>query len=108
MRPDRTQRRAAALFVAIGLPAAGAVVIAGGAVALAPLLLLVLPILAVGRAPGIEALDRVRGRLARRSRRRPVTARPALRRPGWFAPRTALVLAHRLAKRGPPAPVLTS
>jgi hypothetical protein len=107
MRRDRTQRRAAAIFLAIGAPAALAVALAGGALALVPLLLLVLPIVTIGRAPGIETLDRVRGRLARRPRR-PRAVLPAMKRPGWCAPRTALALANRLAERGPPVTAATS
>lgn len=98
-RPS-SQRRAAAVFAALAVPAALGIVLAGGGIALAPLLLLLAPILALGRPPGVAAL----GRTGRRTRRRPASDRAPvalLRRP--FAPRPSLLIAASLAERGPPS-----
>ncbi len=75
----RSRRGAAAVFLAVTAPLALAIALSGGLVALAPLLLLVLPILATGRPPGIEALERVR-RAPRPARSRPPRARSEARR----------------------------
>ena len=97
----RSQRGAAAFFLAITAPLAVAIAAAGGLVALAPLLLLVLPILATGRAPGMRTLERVRRRLGRRRRAprdlapKPATLVSSFRIPG-------LLHAGPLAGRGPP------
>jgi len=103
-----SQRLAAVLFLAVALPAAIAIQISGGGLALAPLLLLVVPILALGRAPGIETLDRIRERLAE-PRRRPRNGSAAPTPAGFrfCIPRTGLLLANSLAKRGPPPSLLT-
>jgi hypothetical protein len=99
--PDRSQRRAAAAFVAAAVPLAVAIALAGGAVALAPLALLVVPILALGRAPGVARLQA----LGARSRRRPaLAAPPAPRAPFRRRPAGGLLIAVRLSKRGPPLP----
>jgi hypothetical protein len=69
----------------------------------APLLVLVLPLLA-GRYLGEERLVRVVAR-ARRSRRpRAAAARPTVRRPGALVPRGGSLIASALAKRPPPLP----
>ena len=103
-----SQRLAAVLFLAVGVPAAIAIQMSGGGLALAPLLLLVLPILALGRAPGIETLDRLRERVTRPRRRPPASsAAPAHAGFSLFSPRTDLLLANSLAGRGPPPSLLT-
>jgi hypothetical protein len=82
-------RPAAAAFLVAALPLAVAIAVAGGVLALAPLALLLIPVLVTGRAPGVERL----GALAAR--------RPLLGR------RTAaggLLIAASLSKRGPPLP----
>jgi hypothetical protein len=96
---DRSQRRAAAAFLAAAGPLALAIVLAGGAVALAPLALLVLPVLALGRAPGMARLQTI----GARSRRRPaLAAAPAPGAPLRRRPAGGLLIAVRLSKRGPP------
>jgi hypothetical protein len=93
------QRRAAAALMIAGGPAVIAVTLAGGAYALLPLALLLLPILALGRPPGIEALERAgaRGRPPGRA-----DDAPRLRRPVSFAPRACNPIAGALAERAPP------
>jgi hypothetical protein len=97
----RSQRAAAGVFLAVTAPLAIAIAHSGGLIALAPLLLLVLPILATGRAPGIRALDRARGRLGRGRRGprnlapKPAALTASFRIPGLFH-------AGPLAGRGPP------
>ena len=97
----RSRQGAAALFLAITAPLAIAIALSGGIVALAPLLLLVLPILATGRAPGLEALERIRERLGDRARAprelapKAGTASAVFRIPG-------LLHAGPMAGRGPP------
>jgi len=94
-------RPAAAAFLVTALPLAVAIAVAGGVLALAPLALLLIPVLVTGRAPGVERLGAL---AARRPRRHPVSAvapRPLLGR------RTAaggLLIAASLSKRGPPLP----
>jgi hypothetical protein len=99
-RPDdRSQRRAAAAFLAAAAPLVLAIALAGGAVALAPLALLVLPILALGRAPGVGRLQAI----GARSRRRPApVAAPSPRVPLRRRPAGGLLIAVGLSKRGPP------
>jgi len=97
---DRNLRGAAVAFLAAALPLAVAIALAGGLVALAPLVLLLLPVLVTGRAAGVDAL----GRLAtRRTPRRPARAGLA---PAGPSPRRVavggLLIASSLAKRGPP------
>ena len=92
------------MFLAVCLPAAVAIAAAGGLVALAPLLLLVIPILATGRAPGVDALERIRASFGGRARRAPRSIVP---KPGVL--HTSLDLGSRLlagaiARRGPPLP----
>lgn len=100
---NRSQRSAAALFLLVTAPLALAIASAGGVAALAPLLLLVLPILFTGRAPGIAALERVRERFARRRRApRRLTARWD-RRSAWSRP-TGFLRSGPLSGRGPPLP----
>ncbi|GIK76978.1 MAG: hypothetical protein EDQ89_05955 [Acidobacteria bacterium] len=98
--PPSAHRRAAAVFTALAVPATLSIVLAGGGIALAPLLLLLAPILALGRAPGIEALERLGSRLGRhrrpRSSRMPAAA--SCPRAAWASP----LLANSLAERGPP------
>lgn len=97
----RSQRAPAAVFLAITAPLAIAIAASGGLVALAPLLLLVVPILATGRAPGMRTLERVRRRPDRRRREprelapKPATLVASFRIPG-------LLHAGPLAGRGPP------
>jgi hypothetical protein len=106
---DRTSQRLAAVgFLAVGMPAAIAILVSGGGLAMAPLLLLVLPILALGRAPGIETLERLRERIAQPRRHRPTSSdSPARAGFNLFTPRTGLLLANSLAERGPPPAPLT-
>jgi hypothetical protein len=99
--PNRSQRSAAALFLVVTTPLAVAIASAGGLAALAPLLLLVLPILVSGRAPGIAALDRIRERTARRERA-PRRLGPNWNRPSAWSRPTGLLHAGPLAGRGPP------
>jgi hypothetical protein len=94
-----SQRRAAAAFLAAAVPLAIAIATAGGIVALAPLALLVLPILALGRAPGVARLEELAARPRRRSR---PTAMPAPAAPLRRRADGGLLLAARLTKRGPP------
>jgi hypothetical protein len=99
---NRSQRSAAALFLLVTAPLGLAIASAGGVAALAPLLLLVLPILLTGRAPGIAALERIRERLARRERGpRRLSAQPT--GPAEWSPPTGLLHAGPLSGRGPPA-----
>lgn len=96
---DRSQRRAAAAFLAAAVPLALAIALAGGALALAPLALLVLPILVLGRAPGVDLLQALGERSPRRPA--PVAARPP-RVPLHRRPAGGLLIAAGLSKRGPP------
>lgn len=105
----RSQRVAAALFLALSVPAAVAVTLAGGAIALTPLVLLVVPILLLGRAPGVETLERARAGSAGPRRRSVGSRRPAgQRQAGDLATYIGVVLAGRLAERGPPAAASSS
>jgi hypothetical protein len=105
----RSQRLAAALFLGLSVPAAAAVALAGGAIALAPMLLLVVPILLLGRAPGVETLERARAGIAKPKHRDAGSFRPAdQRQAGDLATYIGVVLAGRLAERGPPAAALSS
>jgi hypothetical protein len=102
----RSQRAAAGVFLAVTAPLAIAIAVSGGFVALAPLLLLVLPILATGRAPGMRTLERVRRRLAIRHRGpRELAPKPASLIPDFRIP--GLLHAGPLAGRGPPVDGLT-
>jgi len=74
--------------------------VAGGLLALAPLALLLIPVLVTGRAPGVEYLYSLR---SQRPARRPRGARTAPRRS--ISRRNAgggLLIAASLSKRGPP------
>lgn len=96
---ERSQRRAAVVFLAAAMPLAVAIALAGGAVALVPLALLVLPILMLGRAPGVARMQALAERSPRR--RPPAAARPprtAIER----RPAGGLLIAVRLSERGPP------
>lgn len=98
------------MFLLASVPVVVAIALAGGLIALVPLLLLIVPILALGRPIGVETLDRIREQLSERdSRRRPTNSGPP-RRFGFdlFTPRTGRLLANSLAERGPPAVVLNS
>jgi hypothetical protein len=102
--PCSSQRRAASRFVALAAPAALAIVLAGGGLAFVPLLMLLVPILVLGRAPGVEVLERIRSRPPRRRRRPgPVLPPTALAGPR-LATRASLLIAESLAERGPPCP----
>ena len=82
------------------MPLALAVALAGGALALAPLALLLIAVLVTGRAPGVERLQSLR---ARPPARRPRNCRAAPRRS--LQRRSAgggLLIAASLSKRGPP------
>jgi hypothetical protein len=98
----KSQRRAAGAFLVVTLPFAIAIAIAGGLLGLAPLLLLVLPILAIGRAPGVEVLERARARAAtpRRVARHIRALRPLFTEPEFRF--VGSLLANSLAERGPP------
>jgi len=103
-RPDaRSQRIAAGIFLAVTAPLGVAIAVSGGLVALAPILLLVVPVLLTGRATGVEVLERVRERLSRLPRAprgrgcRPAHPAPPLRLAG-------AVTAGPLPGRGPPLP----
>lgn len=99
-----SQRQAAARLIALAIPTAFAVALAGGGLALLPPLLLLLPILAVGHAPGIERLARLRSRAA--GKHRPTSDRaPAGFARVPFARRASILIAQSLAERGPPARV---
>ncbi len=97
---DRSQRRAAATFLVAALPLAVAVALAGGALALAPLALLLIPVLLTGRAPGIERLQGLRARSG------PACLAPAasvsLRAVARRITAGGLLIAASLSKRGPP------
>lgn len=80
-------------------PAVLAVTMSGGAVALLPLALLILPILALGRPAGIEALERVLAAERAPSGSRSVASVRGLRE---FTPRTRNPIADALAERAPP------
>ena len=98
----RSQRLAAAVFLAVCVPAVVAIAASGGLVALAPLLLLVVPILATGRAPGVDALERLRASFDARPRRAPRSIAP---KPGVLRTTFNLnsrLLAAAIARRGPP------
>jgi hypothetical protein len=99
----RSERRSAAAFLAVTAPLSLAIAGSGGLLALVPLLLLIVPILLVGTAPGLEALETARRRLSRGRTRRPRARRA----------RIGFPLTHRLigspvagpfAGRGPPLP----
>lgn len=97
----RSQRAAAGVFLAVTAPLAIAIAVSGGIVALAPLLLLVLPILATGRAPGIRTLERVHRRLDRVARAlRDLAPKPAALTATFRV--SGLLHAGPLAGRGPP------
>lgn len=97
----RSQRAAAGVFLVVTAPLAIAIALSGGIVALTPLLLLVLPILATGRAPGLRALERVRRRLdLRRRALRDLAPKPAALTSSFRVP--GLLHAGPLAGRGPP------
>jgi hypothetical protein len=95
---DPSQRPAAAVFLAAMAPLAFAIAQAGGIVALIPLALLVLPILAIGRVPGVAGLQ-ARGRQPRR-RRALAASRP--RAPFHRRVSGGLLIAVRLSNRAPP------
>lgn len=97
---DSTLRPAAAAFLAAVLPLAIAIALAGGALALVPLALLLIPVLVTGRAPGVERLQSLRSRPPAR-RRRAVAIAPRRRAPRR---RTSggLLIGASLSKRGPP------
>lgn len=98
--PARLQRRAAAAFLAAAAPLALAVAAAGGLLALVPLLVLVVPILLAGTAPGLETLEKARRRLTtRRPGTAPSGAVPGCQR-GELAPISGVARAR--AGRGPP------
>ncbi len=94
----RSQRLAAGLFLALVAPLAITVTAAGGLLALVPLLALLVPVLLLGRHPGLEAIERLRGGGARARPRRATsfTGRAAEH------PRASLLIASALSKRGPP------
>jgi hypothetical protein len=97
---DPTLRPAAAAFLAAALPLALAIALAGGALALVPLALLLIPVLVTGRAPGVERLQSLRPRPSAR-RRRPEGSAPRRRAPRrWTS--GGLLIAASLSKRGPP------
>ena len=98
----RSQRLAACVFLAVCLPAALAIAASGGLVALAPLLLLVVPILATGRAPGVDALERMRSSFDGRPRRAPrsIVPKPAVLHTAIDL--SSRLLAGAIARRGPP------
>jgi hypothetical protein len=99
----RSRRGAAAVFLAVTAPLALAIAASGGIVALAPLLLLVLPILTIGRAPGLETLERLRERLGNGARApRELTPKTGTLSAVFRIP--GLVHAGPLAGRGPPVP----
>jgi hypothetical protein len=87
------------VFLLLMTPLAAAIALAGGIVALAPLLLILLPILTIGRAPGIARLAIATERRAQRGPRELGSAgfsRPtAIRIPGSL-------LSGPTAGRGPP------
>lgn len=98
------------MFLLATVPIGVAIALAGGLLATLPLLLLVVPILVLGRPIGVETLDRIREQLSQRdSRRRPTSSRQP-RRSGFdlFTPRTGLLLANSLAERGPPPHLLSA
>ncbi|HET6831500.1 MAG TPA: hypothetical protein VFH44_09155 [Solirubrobacterales bacterium] len=98
-RSDPSQRLAAAAFLAATAPLAIAIAQAGGVVALLPLALLVLPILAIGRAPGVARLQ-ARAARARRRQCAVATARPPV--PANRRVAGGLLIAVRLSNRAPP------
>jgi len=103
----RDPRRQVAFAVLAAIVAAASASGAGGCLlALAPALLVLLPLLA-GRYVGAERLARLtaRRRSGRRGARRPVAAATPRRRPGPALSRGALLLGRALAERGPPVTV---
>lgn len=88
------------MLMLAGGPAVIAVILAGGAYALLPLALLVLPTLALGRPPGIEALGRTGTGGRSLARGADVSSS---RRPVNFAPRACNPIAGALAERAPPS-----
>ncbi|MFN8112786.1 MAG: hypothetical protein U0R51_06255 [Solirubrobacterales bacterium] len=100
-------RRAACAFLALSVPLAATIAMAGGALAFVPLLLILVPILLVGRPAGVETLERLRSRLERRPPARchaPAREWHSLQVPGL---RHNLLIASSLAERGPPLPALS-
>ncbi len=82
------------------LPLAVAVVLAGGALALAPLALLLIPIVLTGRAPGVDRLDALRSQPP--PRRLPRSAASPRHSPSRRITAGGLLIAASLSKRGPP------
>lgn len=99
--PIRFERGAAAAFVVAAAPLAFAVVAAGGVLALAPLGLVLLPMLVLGIAPGFAALDEACRRMSRQGR----VSRPddSVMRPANADPWPVSQAVRSLADRGPPA-----
>jgi len=104
----RSQRSAAGLFLLVGIPAGVAIALAGGLLAIMPLLLLVVPIVVLGRPLGVETLDRIREGIGRPRRRPDSSDEPRRSDFDLAVPRTGLLLANSLAERGPPVVALSS
>lgn len=101
MPARRSVRRSAALFALASLPATVMIVAVGGIVGIAPVLVLLAAMIALGRVPGEESLQRLIARRSPQRRRRPLRAR----RPAFTVfshPVRGLLIASAMAERGPP------
>lgn len=102
VRPDslRFERRAAAAFIVAMAPLVVGIIAAGGLVALAPLVAIVVPMLALGIVPGFALLDEA----CRRISELPRASRPdhGVLRPASADPRPVSRAIRSLADRGPP------
>jgi hypothetical protein len=101
--PIRFERGAAAAFIVAAAPLAFAVVASGGIAALAPLVLIVVPMLVLGIAPGFAALDEA----CRRMSQPAPASRPDnfVMRPAHADPWPVSQVVRSLADRGPPGPL---